>query len=247
MALVKPNVAKTTKTEIEPEVVEMETLEKEIQTEVVETTSQEIAVQENSGLVDSAAQKEQSLGIKAILDEQADLGFEDLEISQFSFDRVKLDDGAFIRGEDQELGNSFKFIALGSRANYIIKRDNGQDSPMFYSYCKDGTTLADGGSSKEVLDEWKEEGFATPENPIIVLKYMEVMAQLVEENDELGDLVCLSVPPSSRARLGIIPTMAKMRFNANMNEVISEAIVGAKVGQGQKAFRPWNFKVVKKA
>lgn len=234
MALVKPQVAETGTVEvIQAEVTEM-VEEKSTVSEVVNST--EVAV----------AASGQLSGMKALLEEQADLGFEDIEISQFSFDRIRLHEGKFQKGEE-ELGEKFLFVPLSSRAIYIIKQNNDEDGEMFYSYCPEGTTTADGGSSKAIRDAWKEEGFDTPDNPVIISKYMEIMAQVIGEDGEAGDVVSLSIPPSSRARFGQVPAMAKMRFQANTNEVVVEAQVGAKVGEGKKAFRPWNFKVVRKA
>jgi hypothetical protein len=233
MALVKPAVA------------EKEDIVVEATTE--DSPSQELAIQQSSEVViQQPREVSQLTGTKALLEEQAALGFEGIEVSQFSFDRVVLDDGKFQKGEE-EIGDKFKFLALSTRPIYIIKQDTSQDSEMYYSYCPQGSTMADGSSAKAIRDAWKEEGFDCEDNPIVVLTYLEIMAQLLEENGEAGDIVCLSIPPSSRARFGQVPMMAKLRFGANTNEVVVEASVGAKVGTGQKSFRPWNFKVISRA
>lgn len=245
MALVKPSTAKTIEAEVISKTVTQEEVEMEVDVEVdveVEEVKQEVQVSQGTQVSEAATPL---TGMKALLEEQANLGFEDIEVSQFSFDRIKLSEGSFWQGET-DIGDKFKFIPLSSRANYIVKQDSGEDAKMFYSYDPQGLTTSDGQSSKSIRDEWKEEGYDTEDNPVVILKYMEIMAQLVVDG-EAGDVVSLSIPPSSRARFGQVPTMAKMRFGVDTNGVIVEASVGAKVGEGKKAFRPWNFKVVSRA
>lgn len=251
MSLVTPEVKTKAKAKVEEEVVETQTqneIEEVVMTEQVET---EVAVVEEvtqEVAAVSASEKRES-GVQAFLSEQADMGFEGIEVGAFSFDRIKLHEGKFLLGtEEVELGDDFKFQILATRSMYVVSQSSDQDSEMFYSYSADGSTKIDGSSSADTLDEWKEDGFGTEDNPLNIKKYLEVMVELVDRTDEHeAAIACLQVPPTSLQRFGGIAFMAKQRFKTDVGGVVVEASVGAKVGSGNKAFRPWNFKIERKA
>lgn len=251
MSLVTPDV-KIDETQIQT--AEEVTMEKE------EVTTQAAEVQEPVENVPAPVEQPQAqapttvtertqASVAALMQEAADEGFEGLEINAFSFDRIKLHHGKFLLGDDEtDLGTSFRCQIMGSRASFIVSQDQSEDSEMFYSYDKDGSTLTDGSSSKEILDKWLEDGYGTPEHPLVIKQYMEATAMLVDREDEHeGSVVMLQIPPSSRSRFGGLHALAKMQHNTNLGGVIIEATVGAKVGEGKKAFTPWNAKIVRKA
>lgn len=244
MSLVTPEVK--TKTKAKQEEVEMTNEEAVVVEEQVEN---EVAVvEEQTTEVATAAEKRES-GVQAFLSEQAEMGYEGIEVGAFSFDRIKLSEGKFLIGTDEvELGEDFKFTILATRSMYIVSQAAGEDSEVFYSYSADGSTKIDGSSSSDILDEWKEDGFGTEDSPLVIKKYLEVMVELIDRDDEYDSAIaCLQVPPTSLQRFGGIAFMAKQRFKTDVGGVIVEALVGSKVGSGQKAFRPWNFKILRKA
>lgn len=249
--------SKTKSIEVEettmPEVTEAEVIETTAVPAVVSDETQITAVSEDDhGVVvveEAKASAKRESGVQAYLNQQAEEGFEDLDVGAFSFDRIKLDDGQFLLGHDEVgLGEKFQFKVLATRAMFTVSQSDDQDSEMFYSYSADGSTKIDGQSSADTLAEWKEEGFVTEENPLVIKKYLEVMAELVDRDDEHSEaIVCLQVPPSSLQRFGGVAFMAGQRYKTNVGGVIVEASVGAKAGKGSKTFRPWNFKVLRKA
>jgi hypothetical protein len=179
--------------------------------------------------------------VKQFIQEQAEEGFEGLAIDGFSFDRIKLEDGKFLKGSDEvEIGEKFQFIALSSRSIYVVRQSDDQDAESFYSYDPAGQTKTDGSSAKDILDEWKTDGYGTEEHPLSIRKYLEVFARL-PKGDEM---VSLSIPPSSVSRFSGKAAEAKFRYNLGLGQVVLEASVGKKAGEGSKAFRPWTFSVI---
>lgn len=249
--LIKPEVNTQEEIQVAASTVEAEVQtqpeikEEEIMTTEIEKTEVAAVAEQAQAPTTVTAQREH--GVKAFQAEQAEMGFEGIEVGAFSFDRVKLDDGQFLMGSDDvELGSSFEFVTMSTRNIFVVRQGNFQDADTFYSYSADGSTTTDGSSSQETLDKWKEDGYGTDESPLDIKKYMEVMAELVTEDENNGAIVNLSIPPSSLQRFGGVAMIAKARFHANLNEVVIKAIVGAKAGEGSKSFRPWNFKISRK-
>lgn len=215
-----------------------------------ETEYTEVAVVEASTDVVEAKSNTEMRAVTArqFAEQQAAAGFEGLELGTFSFDRVKLSEGKFLLGNDEdELGESFNFIPLSTRALYTVSQSTDEDSKMFYSYDPKGLTLADGSSAEETLNEWKEEGYGTDEDPLVIKQYIEVMAELIDREDGLeGSMVSLSIPPASRQRFGGMGFQAMRKYNCQLDGVVVTASVGAKAGEGKKSFRPWNFKLNRK-
>lgn len=218
------------------------------ETEATETT--EVAVVEAStDMVEAKSNTEmRAVTARQFAEQQAAAGFEGLELGTFSFDRVKLSEGKFLLGNDEEeLGESFNFIPLSTRALYTVSQSSDEDSKMFYSYDPKGLTLADGSSAEETLNEWKEEGYGTDEDPLVIKQYIEVMAELIDREDgHEGSMVSLSIPPASRQRFGGMGFQAMRKYNCQLDGVVVTASVGAKAGEGKKSFRPWNFKLNRK-
>lgn len=241
MSLVTPDV-------IVDEVETQTDVAVEAKTEEVIVEKTEVAVQEQNAEVAVAKPNNTELRqatTSQFLSAQADAGFEGLDIGAFSFERVKLDEGQFLMGADDiELGTAFNFVALSTRSLYIIRQNSTQDAEMYYSYCPKGSTKADGSSAEETLNEWKEDGYGDADNPLDIKKYLEVMAELTDRDDEYeGMMVSLSIPPSSLQRFGGMAFQASRKFGRTLDQVVIKATVGAKAGEGSKSFRPWNFKI----
>jgi hypothetical protein len=224
---------------VEETMNETKQTEVEVMTEKVSTELAKVADQPVATTVTEQRQQ----GAKQFIEEMAAMGMEGIEIGGFSFDRIKLHEGRFKLGTDEiDLGDKFQFQVATSRNIFIIKRDNSADSEVYYSYDADGSTTTDGQPTSQ-RQEWIEDGYETE-----VAKYLEVTGFLKGRDDEYDETpVTLSIPPSSIQRFGGKALEAKIKFGVTVDQVILEASVGSKVGEGQKAFRPWNFKVVSRA
>lgn len=174
-------------------------------------------------------------------EKMAELGYEGLELSGMSFDRVKLHEGTFKLGaEEFDLGSSFDCSVLSSRRLYVVRQHTGQDAKTFYSYDSKGLTNIDGDSAEETLKEWAEEGYETPD----IKCYLEAVVTLVNRDDEHdGNIVVLSVPPASRKKLGVVIAQGMHKYKTVPENFIVKCQVGKQVGEGTKKFRPWIFRI----
>ena len=238
---------------VQPEVVMNETDTAEAVTtpaqEEVTTAvpAQEVATTTEAEVVRTNNTELRKASTSQFLEEQEQAGFEGLDIGAFSFERIRLHEGKFLMGsEDSEVGKEFNFIALSTRALYIVRQDESQDAEMYYSYCPKGSTNSDGTSAQETLDKWLADGFGEKGNPLDIRRYLEVMAELVDRDDEYsGTMVSLSIPPSSVQRFSGMAFQAARMHRRSLDQVVISASVGAKAGEGSKAFRPWNFKLIR--
>lgn len=179
--------------------------------------------------------------------EMEEAGFEGMNVTGMSFDRVKLHEGKFVMGSGDgvSLGEQFDFNLLSSRDLYIVRQFDGDDAKVFFSYDPQGRTLTDGKSSEETLQEWREDGYGTPEQPLDIKQYLEGMAVLINRDDEHeGTVVSLSIPPASRPRMAGAAVTARQKYRALPSEVVMRAKVGASIKKGSTTFRPWVFTVV---
>ena len=219
---------------------EIETVETNYTEEapVVETTEVVVAQTQE---VSTSADKGQ--GAKQFLEHQAEQGFEGLELGAFSFDRLILNNGVFQLGQEKEdIGRSVNFVVMSSRAQYIVSRTDDQDDDnVFYSYAADGSTKSDGSSAQEILDEWKEDGYDKP----VIKKYLEVMAEIIDDPEREGTMVSISLPPTAQQRFGGVVFQAARRFRANPDGVVITAEVGKTVVVGKKSYNPWSFKIAR--
>ena len=199
--------------------------------EVQPTTTQEVSVQEQT-----------QLAMTNFSVQMAEAGFDGLDLTGMSFDRIKLHEGTFKLGsEEVMLGNEFDCIVHGTRRLYVVRQHTGQDAKTFYSYDPKGATTVDGSSTEEMLAEWAEDGFEQPD----IKEYLEAMATLVNRDDEFEDqMVMLSIPPASRAKLSGAFAQAMQRLKATPDKIILKCLVGKQVGEGTKKFRHWAFKIV---
>jgi hypothetical protein len=260
MALTRPAVAKETAQPTEAAAEVREVVEEKMTQEGVQATaqvadakqdapeaeaSQEVAVSEPAPAPTVA--QAQASAMSNFKETMAQEGFEGLELTGMSFDRIKLHEGKFLLGsEEVELGTEVDCVIYSTRPIYVVRQSTDNDAEAFYSYDEKGATHTDGTSARETLEEWFEDGYGTEDAPLDIRPYLEATAVLVNRDDEYeGEMVMLSVPPASKARLGGAAAQAYNRFKgAKLSEVVTRLTVGKKIGEGQKAFRPWLFKVI---
>lgn len=208
--------------------------------------SKEVAVKAESTVV-TAAPGAAGSAMAAFETEMAAQGFEGMQLTGMSFDRVKLHEAQFLLGsEDTQLGTAIKVQIMSTRKIYVVRQFSGNGAEMFYSYDPAGKFKTDGSSAEETLAEWREDGYGTPEAPLEIKTYIEGMAMLVGREDEYEQhMISLSIPPASRDRLAGAFAVGRQRFKCtDPANLIIECKVGAKVGSGEEAFRPWIFKAV---
>lgn len=210
--------------------------------------SKEVAVKsESTAVAPGAAPGQAGSAMAAFENEMAAQGFEGMQLTGMSFDRVKLHEAQFLLGsEEVKLGEAIKVQIMSTRKIYVVRQFSGNGAEMFYSYDPAGKFKTDGSSAEETLAEWREDGYGTPEAPLEIKTYIEGMAMLVGREDEYEQhMISLSIPPASRDRLAGAFAVGRQRFKCtDPANLIIECKVGAKVGSGEEAFRPWIFKAV---
>ena len=179
--------------------------------------------------------------------EMAEEGFEGMNLTGMSFERVKLHEAMFQLGsEDTSLGEKIEVQVMSTRNQYIVRQYKGNGAEIFYSYDPKGLTKTDGSSAEEILAEWREDGYGVEGAPLEIKRYIEAMAILVNRDDEHeGLVVSLSIPPASTDRLAGAFAVGKQMFKAGPSNLIIECKVGKKIGTGEEAFRPWIFKALR--
>lgn len=180
------------------------------------------------------------------MNELADAGFADLEVNGMSFNRIKLNNGTFLYGSDQKnLGTEFKGVVMSTRAIYVIKAEDADDAPMFYSYSAKGATLSDGSPSDDTIAEWLEKGYAPNAKTGLwhTQKYSEAMVTITESKDGIadGEVVICQIPPASLARFGGYAMLLKVREKCLPSEVETLFKVGPVVTKDRTSFTPWEF------
>jgi len=259
MALKKPAVTAETNAAVAEETLQTQgveaTQEQQLEIEVADSVSEVVETSESTEVVVAAeaqppvanAAQQQRSAMANFSSAMAQEGFEGLDLTGMSFDRIKLHEGQFKLGqEDIELGTEFDCIIHSTRRLFVVRQSTDNDAESFYSYDPKGQTLTDGASSSDKLQEWLEDGYGTEEAPLDIREYCEATATLVNRDDEFNDqMVMLSIPPASRARLAGAAAQAYQKLKgALLSDVIISCQVGRKAGEGQKSFRPWVFKVV---
>ena len=234
--------------QVETTVQEAEQVETtaQVNEEPANKPKQEVAVAETTKAAAPAVQS-QAASMAKFTEDMAEQGYEGLTLSSMSFDRIKLHEGKFLLGSDEtELGTEFDCVVYGTKALYVVRQSTDNDAEAFYSYDPNGKTFTDGTSAREKLEEWAEDGYGTEDSPLDIRPYLEATVVLVNRDDEYeGEMVMLSIPPASKDRLGGCAAQASMKFNkALLNQVVTRCTVGKKVGEGQRAFKPWTFKVI---
>lgn len=210
-------------------------------------TTQAVAAAEPAERTAVTVTEQRTNAMAQFTQDQANQGFEGLELSGMSFDRIKLHEGQFKLGsEETELGTDINVVIHSTRKIFVVRQSDDNDAESFYSYDPKGATFTDGSSAQAKLEDWMDDGYGTAESPLDIREYLEAMATMVNRDDEHeGTMVMLSIPPASKSRLAGVAAQAFTRFKgANLGQVVTQCSVGKKIGEGQKAFRPWVFKVV---
>lgn len=236
--VVEPEVEAAAEPEAEAK-VEPEVKAKPEVAAAAEPVANQVAVAAQAGAVSVVEQRTNAMA--QFTQDQADAGYEGMELTSFSFDRIKLHEGKYLIGSDEkELGETFDAVLLGTRNLYVVRQSDDNDAKTFYSYDAKGLTHADGSSAAEMLAEWADEGYGVEGAPLDIRCYLEGMALLVNRTDEYDqNMVSLSIPPASKARVAGMAFQAKSRLKCELNGAVLKFSVGNKVGEGKKAFRPW--------
>ena len=224
-----------------------ETLTEEGVAAVAEEPQQQVAVAQEAK--QPSVVQAQANAMAQFTDTMAEAGFEGLTLSSMSFDRIKLHEGQFKIGSDEaELGTDFDCIVHAIRKIFVVRQSTDNDAESFYSYDAKGATFTDGSSAAEKLQDWLEDGYGTEDEPLDIREYLECTATLVDRDDEYDEqMVMLSIPPASAARFSGVAAQAYMKFKgALLSDVVIRCTVGKKIGEGQKAFRPWVPKVLRR-
>jgi hypothetical protein len=218
-------------------------LEEEPEPEVVAEQRQEVAVATASAPPAIAGTAGKSGAMAAFTADMADHGFEGLNVTGMSFDRIKLHEGRFKLGtEERDLGESFDCVLMGTRPIYIVRQYDGDDSPVYFSYDPKGDLLTDGSPATEIQAEWVEQGYAKEEWDI--KRYLEGMATLTNRDDDLQEhMVSLSIPPASTDRLSGACAVARQKFRQLPDQLVLNCKVGASIKKGNTTWRPWVFKM----
>lgn len=220
-----------------------------VEIQPVAEPAQAVAVAEPAAAKAVTVGEQRTNAMAQFTQDQAANGFEGLELSGMSFDRIKLHEGQFKLGtEETELGTDIQVVIHSTRKIFVVRQSDDNDAETFYSYDPKGLTFTDGSSAQEKLEDWLDDGYGTEESPLDIREYLEAMATLVNREDEHeGTMVMLSIPPASKARLAGVAAQAYTRFKgATLGQVVTQCSVGKKIGEGQKAFRPWVFKALER-
>jgi len=230
--------------EVETEVVDAEAQPEAVAEALVESAESGKAVavkQENTAVVASPNAVRGALA--QFSEDLASQGYEGMQLTGMSFDRVKLHENDFKLGSDEiSLGQTLDVQIMSTRPLYIVRQHDGSGAEIFYSYDKNGLLNTDGSSAQETLDNWKEDGYGVEGSPLNIKEYSEAMAQIVGRDDEHeGLMVMLSIPPASRNRLAGAFAVGRQRLKVDPSNLIVRCKVGNKIGSGEEAFRPWVF------
>ena len=185
--------------------------------------------------------------LAAFTTDMAEHGFEGLNVSGMSFDRIKLHEGRFKLGTDEkDLGETFDCIIQGTRPIYIVRQYDGDDSPVYFSYDPEGSVLTSGESAAEIQAEWIEQGY--PQDEWDIKRYLEAMVTLVNREDEYEQhMASLSIPPASTDRLGGAAAAGWQKYRLRPDALITRCKVGPSIKKGNTTWRPWLFSIVGKA
>lgn len=218
-------------------------LEEEPEPAVVAEQRQEVAVATASAPPAIAGAAGKSGAMAAFTADMADHGFEGLNVTGMSFDRIKLHEGRFKLGtEEKDLGESFDCTLMGTRPIYIVRQYDGDESPVYFSYDPKGDLLTDGSPATEIQAEWIEQGY--PKEEWDIKRYLEGMATLTGREDDLeGHMVSLSIPPASTDRLSGAIAVGRQKFRMMPDSLVLNCKVGASIKKGNTTWRPWVFKM----
>ena len=171
----------------------------------------------------------------------AEAGCRDLELSYNPFPLIKLEnEGRFEDTEGKVLGEDFDCIIQTVRAKYLLKNTkcDKKDDAVAYSYDLKVESEGDRPLS-EIIAEWSEQGWGYETKT-----YFEASALMVGgEND--GNMVMLSIPPTSKARISGFFYQNALKHGLAQNQYVTKCKCGDKVKTAEHPFYPWNFEFVK--
>ena len=174
-------------------------------------------------------------GVQGALQKQ---GFEGLDYGFGAFPAVSLqNDGTFKSSEGGSLGRDFYCCVLGSTPKWIYKNDQkGAAEDFFYTFDRQFSTQ--GEPIDAILAGWKENGWKHE-----VKKYLDVQAQLVTQDEDNGQLILLSISPTSITKFSGYLATVSGRHNKDVQSVITHVYLGEKVTKVQYPFHPWAFEM----
>lgn len=212
----------------------------------VQPEQKQVAVKTESAPPAIAGNAGKGGAMVAFTNDMAEHGFEGLNVTGMSFDRIKLHEGRFKLGTDEkDLGESFDCVLMGTRPIYIVRQYDGDDSPVYFSYDEKGELLTDGSPAAELQAEWIEQGY--PQDEWDIKRYIEGMATLTNREDEYQDhMVSLSIPPASTDRLGGAAAVGWQKYRLRPDALITRCKVGPSIKKGNTTWRPWLFTCVGK-
>jgi uncharacterized protein YrzB (UPF0473 family) len=199
-------------------------------------------------------------------------GFEGLDLNKSSFNSIVLDSGVFCNAETKEdlvvvdddgteydFSKGFIINLISTRTKSMInitehgagKDDEGE---LHVQYAGDDVNHR-GEKMDDILEQAEEDGCLVKKSI-----YLEVVGAVLKEPEEgkpmdvdtILDVVSLSVPPMSKARISGAITIYNTRHRKNPILSPSEAVLRCTVGKkrsggNNKTFYPWNFKCIGKA
>lgn len=200
----------------------------------------ELAVASGSRAV--AAPASQSVNVISSLNDD---GFGGLEINFTSFETIILEKSSFACTQsERKVKEDFIVQLQSSREKYMFvsghpDNENGEsDREIHYSYDRNADKNDPELAAK--IKSWKEEdgvGYS-------VKTYVEVLA--VMQNDQAngdlnGEMVLLQIPPASIGKFSGFVVQQRLKGRGKPTDYLTQVGVGAKIGEGKKAFYPWTF------
>lgn len=177
----------------------------------------------------------------------AEQGFSGLGLDFSSFVGIVLN-GNFMTTDNQEIDSrdGFGIRIQRSRPKFAFRSDHVSDDDVEVVYSYDVNAANDPHSPVAAkIAEWQQGGFNVGE----IKEYLEVWG-LMEDDGDLdgnlnGQLVTLSIPPTSRGRLSGFLATQFMKGHRNPAHFVTVCKAGKKVGGAnvRHAFTPWAFEM----
>lgn len=185
-------------------------------------------------------------GVVAMMADMASQGFGGLELDYTSFVGISLDGETFQTSEEDDIDGREGFVVQiqHSRTKYALRSNDGrqEDVEVIYTYEKD-EHLTPGSNAFNKLAEWHKEGRDLGE----IKEYTEIWALMIDDGslggELVGQLVSLSIPPTSRGRLTGMIAMEQMKNKRGPADYHIRCTAGKKVKKARFPFIPWSFKV----
>ena len=200
----------------------------------------EVVVSEQRAVATAPAS--QSVNVISTLNDD---GFGGLEINFTSFETIILEKSSFACTQsERKVKEDFIVQLQSSREKYMFvsghpENESGEsDREIHYSYDKNSDKNDPELAAK--IKSWKEEdgvGYS-------VKTYVEVLAVMVDDqaNGDLnGEMVLLQIPPASIGKFSGFVVQQKLKGRGKPTDYQTKIGVGAKIGEGKKAFYPWTF------